>query len=259
MNSKDRESVPVRNNERWSKVFSRFKESQVSDRLSMRPSIDQYGLTEEVKERASRAFSIKLYNSQSSVTSGVICQHHRRSTRDLKTKEGLMRAYKEELHSKDELSHGISRLQLELDEKNEMFQQAVSFGEQIDEEVRKLKDDLSEQLDLNSLLQGENRMLKEKNYILGTTINEMRDAEREAQQALTNAEKTKELFEAEMVMHQEMTTRIQEDFISAQKSACYNDDELKKELEKLQQELYREKVVQESMKKSYTMLQEELD
>lgn len=256
---KDRESVSSRNDERWSKVLARYKDSRVSDRFSMRPSTDQYGLTEEVKERASRAFSIKVHNRQSSVNSVVLCQHRRRSTRDLKTKEGLTRAYKEELNNKEELSHAVSRLQLELDEKNEMFQQAVSFGEQVDEEVRKLKDDLSEQLDLNSLLQRENRMLKEKNYILGTTINEMTEAERDAQQALTNAEKTKELIEAEMVMHKEMTTRIQEDFISAQKDACYIDDGLKKELERLKQELNREKAVQESMEKAYKMLQQELD
>jgi len=229
----------------------------IGSTISTPVEMDKYGLTDEDKRRASTAFRFNM-RKQASSPIHKLCQQHPRSPRDLQTWDGLMQAYKQELDLKEELSHAISRLQLELDEKDEMFQQTVSFGEKVDDKARKFKDDLQEQLDINCLLRRENRILKEKNCILATTISEMKVTERDTQQALTEANRTKRLFEAEMLIQQKMSSRIKEDFVSAQLCADELDNDVKKQLDQLNQELNREKTIQESMNESYKMLEEKI-
>jgi len=140
------------------------------------------------------------------------------------TMNGLRDAYDNLLQREGDLSHALSRTQMELEETQTMFEQAVALGEQLREEKRDLNEKLTEQIDFTSLLKKQIRFHEESNSILSSTLGEARKTEQESQKALRVAENSTSLVKLELNQQKEYSNRIEDEYIEAQTNydSCLN-------------------------------------
>merc|ERR1719320_475722 len=95
---------------------------------------------------------------------------YRQPSHEIKTLEQAMLALGEAMEQEQMLSHGLSRTQMMLSEKEDMFEKAVDVGEHYKVQLENLMKQMEEHHAENSLLQADFRMIKERNMILEETI-----------------------------------------------------------------------------------------
>jgi len=152
---------------------------------------------------------------------------------DLNSMDGLRSAYDKALDRAGRLNHALSRSQMERDENQFLFREAVNLGEQLRSQNLILEEKIEEQLDTESFLQRELKSLKEANRILNEEIDDMRLAETKAakvQEALSKSN-------AELKLQTKLINRIKDDHELAKSSW---DVDVKEEFERLKQELTKE-------------------
>jgi len=148
------------------------------------------------------------------------------------TKETLQEAYNQIMESESNLSHLLSMAQMQLEEKTEMFEQAVEFGEQLHIEVESLRERLGKELDTICILRRELKTEKEKNQILSSVISEFRDNEKHAK----NLELEAHNMKAKLAEQKELSKQEKDEWRKTQMSASHavnvEIDELRQEVEK---------------------------
>jgi len=138
-----------------------------------------------------------------------------------------------------DLTHALSRTQMELEDMQVMFEQAVRLGEQLREEIRDLNEKLMEQIDLNTLLKRQVDFQEEANNILSTSLSDAMRTSMDAQNELNEVNKSTSLVVLELNTEKAYSNRIQGDFIAAQNDY---DSGLKSALKALEERLQDEKV-----------------
>jgi len=147
-------------------------------------------------------------------------------------------AYDQDVKPEVDLTHALSRTQMELEDMQVMFEQAVRLGEQQKEEIRDLNEKLTEQIDLNSLLKSKVNFQEAANNILNASLNDEMKTLMDVQNALNEANKSTESVMLELNTEKAYTKTIQDDFIAAQNDY---DSGLKSALEALKERLEDEK------------------
>jgi len=149
------------------------------------------------------------------------------------TQETLQEAYNQIMESESNLSHLLSMAQMQLEDKTEMFEQAVEFGEQLHLEVETLRQRLGKELDTICILRRELKTEKEKNEILSSVISEFRDAEKHAR----NLELEAHTMKAKLAEQKELSIQEKNEWRKTQKSAS---DAVNVEIDRLRQEVEKE-------------------
>jgi len=138
----------------------------------------------------------------------------RESLADINENSGLQAAFEKAVQRELELSHAMSRMQMQLEEKNVMFQQAVDFGERLQQELDDVSKELSYQISKNNKLEGESNVLRERISILDTTVSELRLLGFEAQRAYKEASRRNTVVKAELDKQKELSREIQDDYVA---------------------------------------------
>jgi len=152
---------------------------------------------------------------------------------DLKSIEGLRSAYDKAIERSGKLNHALSRAQMERDENQFLFREAVDLGEQLKNQNVKLEEKLERQKDLSSRLKAELRMTREEKLILVEELEHLRHAETKAAHVQEQLSKSK----AELKLHKKMINRIQDDHETARNNW---DVDVQEEFDKLAKELRKE-------------------
>jgi len=154
------------------------------------------------------------------------------------TKENLQDAYDNVVKREGELSHALTLTQMELEQTQVMLEQAVGLEEQLEGKIRDLTKKLTEQIDLNSVLQKQVHYHKEANNILTSTLEEARKNSWDTQNQLSEANKSTNLMKDELDRVKAYSNSIQDDYIAAQKDF---DSDIKSAIEALKKRLEDEK------------------
>jgi len=154
------------------------------------------------------------------------------------TKDNLQDANDDLVKREGELTHSLSRTQIELEWTQVMLQEAVGFGEQLKGKIRHLNKKLAEQVDLNSLLEKQVHFHIEANNILTSTLEEARKNSMATRNELNKANKSMKLMKIELDQEKAHNNRVQVDYIAAQKDF---DSDLKSGIEALAKRLEVEK------------------
>jgi len=157
---------------------------------------------------------------------------------DLGSEEGLRDAYERSLERAGKLNHALSRAQMESNENQVLFRKAVDLGEQLKRENQELEDKLDDQLDMVSFLQRELKMTKESYLILAEELEEMKLAEKKAENLRVELTKSNNLAKEELHKQKILLQRIETDHENARNSWDVNKQEA---FDKLVQELKDEK------------------
>jgi len=161
------------------------------------------------------------------------------SRRNTETQLLLKDVFDQVVKPEVDLTHALSRTQMELEDMQVMFEQAVRIGEQLREEIRDLNEKLTEQMDLNSLLKSQVKFQEAANNILSASLGDERKTSMDVQKKLNEANKSTDLIILELNTEKAYSKSIQDDFIAAQNDY---DSGLKSALEALEEKLEHEKL-----------------
>jgi len=153
------------------------------------------------------------------------------------TKDNLRDVYDDLVKREGELTHALSRTQIELEETHVMLDEAVGFGEQLKGKIRHLNKKLTEQIDLNSLLEKQVHFHKEANNILTSTLEEERKNSMATRNELNEANNSTKLIKMELDQEKAYNNSLQDDYIAAKKDF---DSDLKSAIEALEERLEEE-------------------
>jgi len=173
------------------------------------------------------------------------------------TMESLQKAYDEVMESESRLSHLLSRTQMQLEEKTEMFEQAVEFGEQLHLEVETLRDRLGSELDTISGLRSELKSERDKNLILSNIILEFDDAEKRTIKLEVEAKTMK----AQLAEQKEFSDQVQNDWMKAKINASQMSKDVSAvnvEIERLRREVQKERTLRSEVVEELSFVQRRL-
>merc|ERR1719433_1915559 len=74
-------------------------------------------------------------------------QHRRRGSMnwDMSSEQGVREAFNEVSEANSDLTHTLGRINAQLEEKQDMWEQSVELGEKLQEENKRLRDELEQQ------------------------------------------------------------------------------------------------------------------
>jgi len=201
----------------------RNSEKLISGKSKSTPSSPIFGsiITDKVVKDSRNAFGARWDRD-----GNQILLRRWKTVGQIRTEDNLQDAYDQVKKREEELEHALSGTQMELEEMQVMFEEAVQLGEQLREEIRELNARLTEQIDFNSLLKKRLNFQEEANTILRDSLGEARKTSRDIQYALDEANKSTSLVQMEL----DTANRIQDDLIAAQNDY---DSDLKIALEAL--------------------------
>lgn len=173
------------------------------------------------------------------------------------TKDSLQKAYDEIMASESRLSHLLSRAHMQLEEKTEMFEQAVEFGERLHFEVETLRDRLGKELDTIFSLRSELKTERDKNIILSNIISEFDDAEQRTQKLEVEAY----AMRAKLAEQKEYSEQVQNEWRKTKINASQMSKDVSAvsvEIERLRREVEKERFLRLAVVEELSLVQRKL-
>jgi len=140
--------------------------------------------------------------------------------------------------SKSDLNFLVREMEVELEQKEEMLQTAVSYGKKLEEEFRKSEERLSfwmQRAQNTAALEEQCRILKE-------SLRESKLNEQEAKEALWELTRDKDIVEKELNHRKEHNNLVENEYMDILENAQHRDDRRKTKIEKLQADVEREEI-----------------
>jgi len=140
--------------------------------------------------------------------------------------------------SQSDLNFLVREMEVELEQKEEMLQTAVSYGKKLEEEVRKLEERLSFWMQSAQ----NTAALEEQCRILEESLRESKLNEQEAKEALWELTRDKDIVEKELNHRKEHDNLVENEYIDILENVQHRDDRRRTKIEKLQADVVREEI-----------------